>query len=78
MTDNSDSKRIDADIFESVPVVPRFSLGREEEDAYEDTVGNKSQIIIVEDKSADDLFAEFNESLLDNLLAVSQPSSRMN
>jgi len=69
-TDNSDSEQIDADILVSAPFVPRFSLGREEEDAHENSVGNESEKFFVDDKSADDLFAEFNESLLDDLLAV--------
>jgi hypothetical protein len=70
LTDNSDSKRIDAEILESVPVVPRFSLGRKEEDDYEDLAGNGTETALKENNSADDLFAEFNESLLDDLLAV--------
>ena len=70
LTDNSDSKRIDADILESVPVVPRFSFGREDEETPTDSAKNASDIIYADDKSADDLFAEFDESLLDDLLAV--------
>jgi hypothetical protein len=70
LTDNSDSKRIDADILESVPVVPRYSLGREDEETPTDSAKNSSDIIYADDKSADDLFAEFDESLLDDLLAV--------
>ncbi len=31
---------------------------------------NESKNSLVEDKSADDLFADFNESLLDDLLTV--------
>ena len=70
LTDNSDSKRIDADILESLPVVPRFRLGREDEETSTDSARNASNIMYADDKSADDLFAEFNESLLDDLLAV--------
>jgi hypothetical protein len=70
LTDNSDSEQIDVDILESAPFVPRFSLGREEEDLPEKSGRNESDKFLVDDKSADDLFAEFNESLLDDLLAV--------
>ena len=70
LTDNSDSEQIDVDILEPVPVVPRYSLGREEEDEATDSARNASDIMYADDKSADDLFAEFDESLLDDLLAV--------
>ena len=70
LTDNSDSEQIEIDILESAPFVPRFSLGREEEETSTDSAKNASDIMYADDKSADDLFAEFNESLLDDLLAV--------
>ncbi len=69
-TDNSDSEQIDVDILESASFVPRFSLGREEEDESTDSAKNASDIMYADDKSVHDIFAEFNESLLDDLLTV--------
>jgi hypothetical protein len=70
LTDNSDSEQIVVDIFESLSVVPKIGLRREEEDVHKDSAANGTERILDENHSSDDLFAEFNESLLDDLLAV--------
>ena len=69
-SDNSDSERIDVGILKPFSVIPKLGIGREEKDESDDLTKNSSESVIVEDKSADDLFAEFNERLLDDLLAV--------
>ena len=69
-TDNSDSEQIDIDILQPLSLIPLVDFDREEKDANEDSKENASDIMHADDKSVDDLFAEFNESLLEELLAV--------
>ena len=52
------------------PFLPLVDTGREEKDVDDDLTENASDIILADEKSADDLFADFNESLLDDLLTV--------
>jgi hypothetical protein len=66
----SESDRIEAGSLESLSLVPKLGIGEEDEETFKDWRQNASEIVLVENGSADSLFAEFNESLLDDLLVV--------
>jgi fibronectin type 3 domain-containing protein len=70
LTDTSDSERIDVNILESLSVNSLVDFGWEDKNVDDDLTENRSEIMFADDKSADDLFADFNESLMDDLMAV--------
>ncbi|MCH7987878.1 MAG: cadherin-like domain-containing protein [Planctomycetes bacterium] len=70
LSDNFESKPLEVDIFEPLLVVPKLRIDREEEEQTENPFGKTPAAISVENTAADHLFAEFEESLLDDLMAV--------
>jgi hypothetical protein len=67
---NTESKQIDTSILESFAIENVLSDLWKEEEKYEETTENEFNPVVVENNTADDLFADFNEGFLDDLLTV--------